>query len=603
MKPEVVRRALLVGINKYEDPRNNLKGCVNDVLMMGKVLMENYGFNKNDIRLLVDRRATTANIRTRLRWLTAGAAPGSTLVFHFSGHGSQVRDRSGDELDDQMDEILCPYDLDWDDPFTDDELAKAIAGVPDGVNFTLVLDCCHSGTGTREFFKEPATGRESLSRYLVPPPDIAFRQAGGVEVPDHPAPERGVNMVGQALAPAKRRHFGTALLDQNAILISGCRSDQTSADAWIDNDNRGALTYSLYTTLKEARWAISYGDLIERAGGYLEQNGYEQVPQLECPAARNTWSFLGNSEQRGPAVFPGVSAVSREPEGAGVVDTSTRVFFIHGIGDHQAGYSDRWRKAYNNYLGLPVENFIEVLWDDVFDARSMARAPGAKGAALPAVPALTAKEAELAARLSRDIRGLLDARLSILPAGGGGGAERGFSFGGLTGAISGAVDRVGDVAGFFLNFDEIIGDFTKYLASPGVRKAVDARLSRVLVPVLQAGFPAVVISHSWGTVVGHHTLRDLGQAPVKLHVTLGSPLWMQVVRDILDFDERRAGFERWMNIDAEGDLIGGRLHPKYAVDNDYLVPSAGSGNAHGSYFRAENVLVQRDLVGKAISDL
>lgn len=30
------RKAFLVGINRYPDPRNNLKGCVNDVLLMAR---------------------------------------------------------------------------------------------------------------------------------------------------------------------------------------------------------------------------------------------------------------------------------------------------------------------------------------------------------------------------------------------------------------------------------------------------------------------------------------------------------------------------------------------------------------------------------------
>jgi hypothetical protein len=182
MSKRAVRRALLVGVNHYPDPRNNLKGCVNDVLMMAQMLTTNYQFESSDIRLLTDERATTSGIRQRLRWLVEDTAPGSVLLFRFSGHGSQVRDRDGDELDDGLDEILCPYDLDWDDPFSDDEIAQVIEAVPQGVNFTIVLDCCHSGTGTRQFFKEPAANRAPNPRYLVPPPDVAFRAADRIEL-------------------------------------------------------------------------------------------------------------------------------------------------------------------------------------------------------------------------------------------------------------------------------------------------------------------------------------------------------------------------------------------------------------------------------------
>ncbi|MGA8753177.1 caspase family protein, partial [Candidatus Deferrimicrobium sp.] len=147
-----MKKALLVGINRYPDPGNELKGCVNDVRQMADTLKSRYGFpGDGSLRILTDARATTKAILDGLAWLTAGASPGDSLVFHFSGHGSQVPDRNGDETSDRLDEILCPYDLDWDHPLTDDDLAAACADVPPGALLTVILDCCHSGTGLRDF--------------------------------------------------------------------------------------------------------------------------------------------------------------------------------------------------------------------------------------------------------------------------------------------------------------------------------------------------------------------------------------------------------------------------------------------------------------------
>ncbi|HMT21989.1 MAG TPA: hypothetical protein PKE20_12225, partial [Promineifilum sp.] len=75
-------------------------------------------------------------------------------------------------------------------------------------------------------FKEPTTRGRDQSRFLGPPPDIEFRMAAGVDI-DPGTPERTVNMVGVRDLPTRK--FGAALTEQNAILISGCRSDQTSA--------------------------------------------------------------------------------------------------------------------------------------------------------------------------------------------------------------------------------------------------------------------------------------------------------------------------------------------------------------------------------------
>ncbi len=584
MSPQVVRRALLVGINQYPDPANNLKGCVNDVLLMGKTITENFGFNPENIRLLTDKRATTGNIRERLQWLVEGAGPGSVLLFHYSGHGSQVRDRDGDEMDDQLDEIICPYDLDWDDPFTDDEFAKVIKTIPDGVNFTLILDCCHSGTGTREFFKEPGAKGRDRSRFLVPPPDVAFRMAAGVEI-DATTPERTVNMVGLRELP--KRQFGSSLTEQNAVLISGCRSDQTSADAWIDSDYRGALTYSLVQAIKSKRYSASYTDLITTAGNWLEVNSYDQIPQLETRQAMQGWGFLDTQPHEGG----GVAVNLRPPTEVMTPAQDARVIFVHGIGNHVAGYSDRWRTAFNRYLSLPLENFFEVVWDDVFDAKTR----GERG--LAPVPELDPDEQQRAAEVTEELRELISSRHDLM-------LDLADDDSGARLLGPDARDRAAErgLMNWLLNFDEYIGDFAKYLASEKVRAAVDARLSDKLTPLLQTGMPVVLITHSWGTVVGHHTLRSIaGPSLPSLHCTLGSPLWMLPVRKSLKFDNRTRGCDYWINVDAKGDLVGGPLAGKFAVNEDHSVPALGSGNAHGSYFDPDNSAVQRDIVAAAVS--
>ena len=102
------KRALLVGINAY--PTAPLRGCVNDVTEMKKVLQDLYGFQ--DITMLTDAAATTRAIMDALQKLVAGAAPGDILYFHYSGHGSQYPNNSGTDIEpDGLDEIICPVDL------------------------------------------------------------------------------------------------------------------------------------------------------------------------------------------------------------------------------------------------------------------------------------------------------------------------------------------------------------------------------------------------------------------------------------------------------------------------------------------------------------
>jgi metacaspase-1 len=115
----------------YKLPGSNLQGCVNDATNVRDILLRYYGFTTNDIRVLVDARATKSAIMDRLNWLVKDAKAGDKLLFHFSGHGSQIRDRDGDELKDQLDEIICPHDMDWDGTYiVDDDLSKmAILGI------------------------------------------------------------------------------------------------------------------------------------------------------------------------------------------------------------------------------------------------------------------------------------------------------------------------------------------------------------------------------------------------------------------------------------------------------------------------------------------
>lgn len=51
---------------------------------------------------------TKANIYQGIRWLMTDLRPGDSLIFHYSGHGSQQPDYSGEEAD-GMNETLCMF--------------------------------------------------------------------------------------------------------------------------------------------------------------------------------------------------------------------------------------------------------------------------------------------------------------------------------------------------------------------------------------------------------------------------------------------------------------------------------------------------------------
>ena len=276
----MARRALLVGVNDYKDA-GDLRGCVNDVLDMHFTLRCLLNFETKDIRVLTDSRATKENIMYRLKWLVKGAQAGDFLVFHFSGHGSQVRDRNGDELSDGLDELICPYDMNWDGTYiTDDNLNKVFKSVPKGALLEVYIDSCHSGTVLREMGLTPPLELQAehpvLHRFLPPPADIYLR-AGGEE--DH-LKKRGF-LQGAASRTSKKHH----------ILWAGCQANQTSADAFIDGRYHGAFTYFFCKHLRKSP-RISRSKLLGKVRSSLVHGGYSQIPQLELDAT-----------QRGRAVF------------------------------------------------------------------------------------------------------------------------------------------------------------------------------------------------------------------------------------------------------------------------------------------------------------
>ncbi len=132
----MAKKALLIGINRYKIPGADLRGCVNDVKGIRSVLTKYFGFTGKDISILTDYAATTKAMRDAIARLVKGARKGDILLFHYSGHGSNVPDRNGDEAD-HRDEILCPTDLDWKDPLLDDWLRATFDKLPAGVSLTV----------------------------------------------------------------------------------------------------------------------------------------------------------------------------------------------------------------------------------------------------------------------------------------------------------------------------------------------------------------------------------------------------------------------------------------------------------------------------------
>ncbi len=140
----MAKKALCIGINDYPGTASDLAGCVNDAGDWEREL-ESRGF---EVKKLLDQSATGVALREGIAHLLASAASGDCVVITYSGHGSFVPDKNGDEPD-GTDECLCPHDVQAKGVITDDELFDLLSDRERGVRLIMISDSCHSGTVSR----------------------------------------------------------------------------------------------------------------------------------------------------------------------------------------------------------------------------------------------------------------------------------------------------------------------------------------------------------------------------------------------------------------------------------------------------------------------
>jgi caspase domain-containing protein len=153
------KSALLVGVSEYQDKDVPVLLAPEKSIQRVKSLLEDK-FEFDQIELLLGPDAKRESIIKALETMAAKKyGPEDVVVFYFSGHGSFVLDDDGDEID-GFDETICPYDTlpltadtnqhDNLNQIRDDELNALFTKISQQTkNLTVVLDCCHSGTGTR----------------------------------------------------------------------------------------------------------------------------------------------------------------------------------------------------------------------------------------------------------------------------------------------------------------------------------------------------------------------------------------------------------------------------------------------------------------------
>jgi len=234
-QPTGRKLALLVGINTYPSGINALNGCLTDVEMQSELLQYRYGFNAKDILILTDetqqRQPTRQNILTAFEeHLIKQAKPGDVVVFHYSGHGGLVRDPQ--PLDDQKnDGSLIPADCTLRN--RNDIMGRTLFLLSSQLqtdNFTMVLDSCHSGGGTR--------GNQVI-RALVRRDGEPLAEPSKAELDYQETQMKKLGWSSQKFQELRRQGIA------KGVAIGSAKKEQFAVDASFGGFHAGALTYLL----------------------------------------------------------------------------------------------------------------------------------------------------------------------------------------------------------------------------------------------------------------------------------------------------------------------------------------------------------------------
>lgn len=254
-----MKKALLVGINYKGIKGAALNGCINDVVNMSQVLIDSYDYeSKNIVRLRDDvpNRAfspTRANILTGLSNLVAQSANLSEIWFHYSGHGTQIRDTNQDEAD-GLDEVLVPIDFQRSGFITDDEIFNIVKNANAKCKVVLVFDSCHSGSVCDlQWGYQYQNG--SLMKSMV------------------------TNKI---------------ITNPNIFCFSGCKDNQTSADAYSREKQMGvgAFTDTLIQCLRNNRMNVDILKLYSDICISIKQSGFTQSPSFSSSSPSPIYKFI-----------------------------------------------------------------------------------------------------------------------------------------------------------------------------------------------------------------------------------------------------------------------------------------------------------------------
>jgi hypothetical protein len=232
---------LIIGINYKGDKEAKLNGCINDAKRSREFITKRCNFPNECIEFLTEDEKiipTKQNIIDSIKRLVKRVKDtgAKEVWFSYSGHGTFIKSKSKGESDNQ-DEVLVPLDYKTKGFISDNLLYDILVKpLPKDCNLFVVVDACHSGTSLDLPYQ--------------------YRSDQGFIV------EKSLDNLA------------------NVIKLSGCRDDQTSADAHINGRYQGALTAAILKSMEVLKYNFTAKEIITQCELYMTANEYTQIPIL-----------------------------------------------------------------------------------------------------------------------------------------------------------------------------------------------------------------------------------------------------------------------------------------------------------------------------------
>lgn len=271
--------ALIVAIGDYPEPGRNGWGKIssgNDVPLIKGALLEQ-GFQESNITLLKDAAATKTGISNAFDQLIKKVHAGDIVVVHFSSHGEQIEDDNNDEVD-HLDECIVPYGAVYSPDanrfkeyapgyFRDDEFGTKVTQLRNQLTSTgdllVLLDACHSGTGTRGVTDLKARGAQ---------PPMVSKQFDEAAVP----------VLDTAGVFKEHTEVNLAKNAATYVVISGAQAKEFNYECYDDNGNGvGSLSYAFSKSIAQLKDKTSYRGLFASIEDIMREKAPRQKPVLE----------------------------------------------------------------------------------------------------------------------------------------------------------------------------------------------------------------------------------------------------------------------------------------------------------------------------------